>query len=270
MVAAARPPALELVRGARHSTHRPRRGRYALFGRVRGKRWGELPAALPAGRHTSPPVRFVSESAANTNDPNDRSGVVIIAPPSDLLAQLVATSLMYDHVPTCQLDPAELDYVDLEMSGAGVTVNGHVATGLLWRAAVTPGNDPVTSASWLAAASRMRAVNSYDPEAWRRGAGWSVWEDRLGECGVPVRPPSEPNPHSPEATSLIACGAVVSGPETPSVTAAAEALEESGVRLATITSLPEGQVTSVNAHPEVTTSLDARRAAARVAEFIAA
>lgn len=258
------------IRGARQRN--PRSIRYALLGRVRGKRWGELPATLPTGRHTSLPVRFATETAATASpDSSNRPGVVIVAPPSDFLAQLVAISLIYRHIPTCQLDPADLDKVELTISRSGFSVNGHRVSGLLWRVPVSnPGLDPLTTASWLAAASRVRAVNAYDPDAWRRGAGWSVWKDRLGAHGVPVRPPYEPDPGSPETTSLVACGKVVSGPDSGPVAAAATALEESGVRLATVTALPDGPVTAVDAQPRTITSLGARRAAARIADYIAA
>ncbi len=132
--------------------------------------------------------------------------------------------------------------------------------------------DPRITASWLAAASfpSMRAVNAYDPTAWRRGAGWSVWKDRLGECGVPVQPPPERHSTSSGTLSLVACGAVVAGPETAYVSAAAAALESSGIRLATVTSLPDGRVSNVDAQPQVTDSLKARRAAARLANYLAA
>ncbi|MDH3606548.1 MAG: hypothetical protein OER12_06100 [Acidimicrobiia bacterium] len=262
-------PSFSRVRGARYTA--PRRDRYAFLGRAGGKRWGELPAAPPAGRHTSPP-RFITETAADQSDQSSgRPGVVIVAPPSDFLAQLVAISLMYDHVPTCQLDPSDLDGIELTVCRSGLTINGHEVSGILWRAGTGTRNlDPLTTASWMAAASRVHAVNAYDPDAWRRGAGWSVWKDRLGERGVPVRPPYGPDPASPETTSLIACGKVVSGPETEPVAAAAAALEESGVRLATVTTLPNGAVTAVDAQPHSLTSLGARRAAARVADYIAA
>jgi hypothetical protein len=201
---------------------------------------------------------------------------VIIASPSDLLAQLVATILLYAHVPTCQLDPAELADVELEWHGDQITINGQKICGLLWRAPRGDGRgnslDPRVTASWLAAASfpSMRAVNAYDPTAWRQGAGWSVWKDRLGECGVPVQPPPERSSASPGTPSLIACGAVVAGPETTWVSAAAAALESSGVLLATVTSLPDGRVSNVNAQPQVTDSLQARRAATRIADYLAA
>lgn len=268
MAAVASPSVNYQVRGARHT---PRKDRYVFLGRVRGKRWGELPAAPPTGRHTSAP-RFVTEASASESDQSSgRPGVVIVAPPSDFLAQLVAISLMYDHVPTCQLDPKNLAEIELTVSGSGVSVNGHAVSGLLWRAGVNNRElDPLTMASWMAAASRVRAVNAYDPDAWRRGADWSVWKVRLGEGGVPVRPPYETDFPSPETTSLIACGKVVSGPETAPVVAAAGALEKSGVRLSTVTAIPDGPVTSVDAQPHTLTSLGARRAAARVANYIAA
>ena len=63
---------------------------------------------------------------------------------------------------------------------------------------------------------------------------------------------------------------MVAGPETTCVSAAAAALESSGVRLATVTSLPDGRVSNVDAQPQVTDSLDARRAAARIADYLAA
>ncbi len=267
------------VRGARRETRGPGASRYALLDRVRGKRRGELPASPPAGRHTSP-ARFATDRArANTRNGegcSNRPGVVIIAAPSDLLAQLVATSLIYAHVPTCQLHPAELADIELEWHGTAVTIGGQPICGLLWRGLDAfdrdPGLDPLIAASWLAAASfpSMRAVNAYDPAAWRRGAGWSVWKDRLGECGVPVQPPPERHSTSPGTRSLVACGAVVAGPETKCVSAAAEVLESSGVRLATVTSLPDGRVCDVDAHPQVSDSLEARRAATRIADYLAA
>ncbi len=279
------------VRGARHEPRGAGASRYALLDRVRGKRWGELPAAPPAGRHTSP-VRFVADRARPGNSPArsdrraarsaHRPGVVIIASASDLLAQLVATSLIYSHVPTCQLDPADLAGVELEWHGTAVTINEQPVSGLLWRTLrcptvrctdpTTDAMDPETTASWLAAASfpSMRAVNAYDPAAWRRGAGWSVWKDRLGECGVPVQPPPARHATSPGTPSLVVCGAIVSGPETDCVKAAAEVLESSGVRLATVTSLPDGRVTGVNPQPQVSDRMAARRAAARIANYLAA
>lgn len=269
-----------LVRGARPETRGPGASRYALLDRVRGKRWGELPAAPPAGRHTSP-ARFATDTARSgarrrSEGRAKRPGVVIIAAPSDLLAQLVATSLLYAHVPTCQLDPAELADVELEWHGDEITINGQPICGLLWRAPrgnqVPNPMDPLVTASWLAAASfpSMRAVNAYDPTAWRRGAGWSVWKDRLGECGVPIQPPPERHSTSSGVPSLVACGAVVAGPETTCVSAAAAALESSGVHLATVTSLPDGRVSNVDTQPQVTDSLNARRAATRIADYLAA
>ncbi|NNC92517.1 MAG: hypothetical protein HKN80_08480 [Acidimicrobiia bacterium] len=202
--------------------------------------------------------------------------MVIIASPSDLLAQLVATSLLYAHVPTCQLDPAELAGIELEWHGNQVTINGQPICGLLWRAPRKSRNgtalDPLVTASWLAAASfpSMRAVNAYDPTAWRQGAGWSVWKGRLGDCGVPVQPPPERHSASPGTPSLVVCGAVVAGPDTTCVGAAAAALESSGVHLATVTSMPDGRVSRVDAQPKVTDSVHARRAAARIADYLAA
>ena len=65
-------------------------------------------------------------------------------------------------------------------------------------------------------------------------------------------------------------GAVVAGPETPCVAAVTEALESSGVRLASVTSLPGGRVSGVDAQPQVENSVEARRAAARIANYLAA
>lgn len=277
------------ARGARHNPRGPGASRYALLDRVRGKRWGELPAAPPAGRHTSP-VRFVTERAGRVSAPGvparptSRPGVVIIARPCDLLAQLVATSLIYAHVPTCQLDPSDLPDVELEWHGDVITITGQPVRGLLWRTLTCPGPDrpataetdsdsydPPVTASWLAAASfpSMRAVNAYDAEAWRRGAGWRVWKDRLSRCGVPVESPEQPS-ESPGVASLVVCGRVVSGPETPAVEAAAEALEASGVRLASVTSLPDGRVSNVDPHPQAFQSVAVRRAATRIADYLAA
>ncbi|MGI9648718.1 MAG: hypothetical protein ACR2OI_09390 [Acidimicrobiia bacterium] len=271
------------IRGARQQERGPGASRYALLDRVRGKRWGELPAALPAGRHTPSGLRFSTEAAAGTaartrrtrvGEATAQPGVVIIASPSDLLAQLVAMSLMYAHVPTCQLDPGELADVEVEWHGSGVTVNGQPIRGLLWRALQPGGSsmEPTVLASWLAAASfpSVRAINSYDPDAWRQGAGWSVWEDRLGRSGVAVRPPQE-QPSTPAGTSsLVVCGEVVCGPDTPEVTAAAGVLAESGVRLASVTSLPDGTVSDVDTQPEIDDSVQARRAVARVTDYLAA
>lgn len=261
------------IRGARYGMRGLGASRYPQLDHARGKRRGEPPATPPAGRHT-PSVAFATETAAGSSmDPRGRPGVVVVAPASDLLAQLVATSLIYAHVPTCQLDPADLDEVELEWHGDVITINGKPITGLLWRTGPEdPSLDSRTTATWLAAASfpSMRAVNAYDPTAWRRGAGWSVWEDRLGECGVPVQPPSERHSASSGTRSLVACGAVVAGPETPCVAAVTDALESSGVRLASVTSLPDGRVTEVNAQPHVDDSIEARRAAVRIADYLAA
>jgi hypothetical protein len=272
------------IRGARQQERGPGASRYALLDRVRGKRWGELPAALPAGRHTPSAVRFSTEaaagSAASTRRVRGREasfarpGVVIIASPSDLLAQLVAMSLLYAHVPTCQLDPGELADVEVKWHGTGVTVNGQPIRGLLWRA-LQPGGrslEPTVLASWLAAASfpSVRAINSYDPDAWRRGAGWSVWEDRLGRSGVPVRPPQERLSAPAGTRSLVVCGEVVCGPDTPGVSAAAGVLADSGVRLAAVTSLPDGTVSDVDPQPEIDDSVQARRAVTRITDYLAA
>ncbi|MBT8217781.1 MAG: hypothetical protein HKN74_02460 [Acidimicrobiia bacterium] len=267
----AAPGAVVPFRGARRLPRDTRVSRYALLGRARSSRWGELPEASPAVRHTSP--RFATErSAARSTADTGQPGVVIIAAPSDLLAQLVATTLLYAHVPTCQLDPSELSSVELGWHGRSVTLNGQPIRGLLWRA-LRPGSGhlkPKTVASWLAVASwpTMRAINSYDSEAWCRGAGWSVWGDRLADGGVPVQP--EPDPAAAPSRSLVVCGAVVSGPDTGPVKAAAATLQKSGVRLASVTSLPTGRVSNVDPQPEVSDSVDARRAAARIANYLAA
>jgi len=272
-----------MVRGARQQERGPGASRYALLDRVRGKWRGELPAAPPAGRHTSSNYRFATDAAAESSARGTRSrqaatsqpGVVIIASPSDLLAQLVAMSLVYAHVPTCQLDPAELAGVDAEWDGSGVTVNGRPIQGLLWRA-LRPGSpsngDATVLASWLAIAGSpsMRAINSYDPEAWRQGAGWSVWEDRLGRSGVPVRPPQEGSSAPAGTRSLVVCGEVVCGPDTPPVAAAAGALADSGVHLAAVTSLPDGRISDVDPQPDIDDSVQARRAVARVTDYLAA
>lgn len=265
------PGAVATVRGARRDRRGATLSRYSLLDRALSGRWGDPPEASPAGRHTSP--RFATERSAARN-PTDTTqpGVVIIAAPSDLLAQLVATTLLYAHVPTCQLDPAELSHVELGWHGRSVTLNGQPIRGLLWRA-LRPGSGqlkPKTVASWLAVASwpTMRAINSYDSEAWCRGAGWSVWGDRLADGGVPIQP--EPDPAAAPSRSLVVCGAVVSGPETGTVKAAAATLQRSGVRLASVTSLPTGRVTDVDPQPDVTDSVDARRAAARIANYLAA
>jgi hypothetical protein len=207
--------------------------------------------------------------------------VVIIASPSDLLAQLVATSLIYAHVPTCQLDPAELKDVEVEWHGTTVSVNGHPVSGLLWRALGSPDASPSSTsdrldsrvvATWMAAASfpSVRAINAYDPAAWRRGADWSVWKDRLDKQGVPVQAPNGTGADSLGVTSLVVCGTVVSGPEAGPVSAAAEALESSGVRLAGVTCLPNGRVCDVDPQPQISDSLEARRAATRIANYLAA
>ncbi len=275
------PAASFTIRGARHEPRGPGASRHRLLDRVGGRRRGELPGAPPAGRHTATgafatdAARSETAGAGRFDGSYGRSGVVIVASPSDLLAQLVATSLLYAHVPTCQLDPSDLADVELEWHGDRVTIDGHPVSGLLWRALQTQSSDlldPRVIASWLAAASfpSMRAVNAYDPPAWRRGAGWSVWKDRLDECGVPVQPPPDRHSASSDASSLVACGAVVAGPETACVSAAAEALESSGVRLASVTSLPDGRVSGVNAQPQVGDSIEARRAATRIADYLAA
>jgi hypothetical protein len=272
-------PPLSSFRGARRQNRGPGASRYPLLDHVRGKRRGELSNTPPAGRHT-PSGRFATDAARSEaagaghfKGSPDRPGVVVVAVPSDLLAQLVATSLLYAHVPTCQLSPSNLSEVDLEWHGDQITINGQPVSGLLWRTGPAAGSlDPRVTASWLAAASfpSMRAVNAYDPTAWRRGAGWSVWKDRLDECGVPVQPPPERHSTSSGTSSLVACGAVVTGPETACVSAAAEALESAGVRLASISSLPDGRVSNIDAQPQVNESVDARRAAARIADYLAA
>ena len=250
--------ALSPIRGARRQKRGLGASRYPLLDHARGKRRGEPPVTPPAGRHPTP-VAFATEAAAGSSgDPRGRPGVVVVAPASDLLAQLVATSLIYAHVPTCQLDPSDLAEVELEWHGDVITINGKPISGLLWRTGPeNPSLDSRITATWLAAASfpSMRAVNAYDPTAWRRGAGWSVWEDRLGECGVPIQPPSERHSSSSGTRSLVACGAVVAGPETLCVSAVTEALESSGVRLASVTSLPDGRVSEVNAQPHVDDSI---------------
>ena len=267
------------IRGARRQQRGQGARRYPLLDHVRGMRRGEPSATPPSGRHT-PSGQFATDAARSEAagagrfaGSTGRPGVVVVAVPSDLLAQLVATSLLYAHVPTCQLSPSNLDEVELEWHGDQVTINGQPVSGLLWRTGPTTGSlDPRITASWLAAASfpSMRAVNAYDPAAWRRGAGWSVWKDRLDECGVPVQPPQERHSTSSGTSSLVACGAVVTGPATTGVSAAAEALESAGVRLATVTSLPDGRVSNIDAQPQVNESLDARRAAARIADYLAA
>jgi hypothetical protein len=265
------------IRGARFGTRGPGASRYPQLDHVRGKRWGEPPATPPAGRHASSGP-FATDNARSygarrCGDSGGRPGVVVVAAASDLLAQLVATSLLYAHVPTCQLDPSDLDAVELEWHGDVITIDSHPISGLLWRTRpeVTSLHPRIT-ATWLAAASfpSMRAVNAYDPTAWRRGAGWSVWKDRLDECGVAVEPPPDRHSASSGTRSLVACGAVVAGPETSCVATVTEALESSGVRLASVTSLPNGRVTGVDTQPRVDDSIEARRAAARIASYLAA
>ena len=266
------------VTGARRARRGQGVGGTRLLDRARGGRRGELPMTPSAGRQTARTQRFATERAAGESRRRgaapspSRPGVVIIASPSDLLAQLVATSLVYAHIPTCQLEPGDLKDVELERRGRTATLNGNHIGGILWRT-LCPGStcaDPTITASWLAVASfaSMRAVNAYDPDAWCRGAGWSVWGDRLADGGVPVDTSEEPHPVA--ATSLMVCGHIVAGPATATIRAAADTLEASGVHLATVTSLPDGRVTDVDAQPDVSDSLHARRAAACIADYLAA
>jgi hypothetical protein len=97
-----------------------------------------------------------------------------------------------------------------------------------------------------------------------------VWKDRLGDCGVPVQPAPDGHPAPAGYRSLIVCGRVVSGPDTACVSAAAEALGASGVRLASVTSLADGCVADVDPQPQLSGAIEARRAAARITDYLAA
>jgi hypothetical protein len=68
----------------------------------------------------------------------------------------------------------------------------------------------------------------------------------------------------------VVCGEVVCGPDTPEVSAAAGALADSGVRLAAVASLPDGRVSDVDPQPDIDDSVQARRAVARLADYLAA
>ena len=103
------------------------------MGRAVGYPARRAPHPLRVDSPPTPPDRSQPGPADSKARP-DRPGVVVIASPSDLLAQLVATSLLYAHVPTCQLDPAKLAEVELEWHGDQVTINGQPICGLLWRA----------------------------------------------------------------------------------------------------------------------------------------
>jgi len=66
------------------------------------------------------------------------------------------------------------------------------------------------------------------------------------------------------------CGEVVCGPDSPAVGAAAGALADSGVHLAAVTSHPDGRISDVDPQPDIDDSVQARRAVARVTDYLAA
>lgn len=211
--------------------------------------------------------------------------VVILAHTGDRLAELVSELLVSDDIPVLNLEPEKLAENRLRLHRGVATIEGQVVRGLLLRAATCLEaddeqqvigrlcGDPTLAATWLAAASlaSVRAINSYDAEAWRRGAGRSVWVSRLGDCGVPVFCSRDRHPSPAESTtSLVVCGEIIEGPNTAAVTTAAGVLRACGVQLATVSTLPDGTVSDVDTQPRFDSVWAARRAARRVTEFLVA
>lgn len=223
--------------------------------------------------------------ACRPPNPSQRPVVVIMAHPGDKLAGLVSQVLAYDDVPVWKLEPHQLLRHPLRLRQGVATIEDQVVRGLLLRAAACLEaddeqqvigrlcGDPVLAATWLAAASlaSVQAINCYDADAWRRGAGWSVWVSRLGDSGVPVFCSRDRHPSPAElATSLVVCGEVIDGPRPASVATTARVLRDSGVQLATVHSLVDGTVSGVDTQPRLIPGPAARRAAIRVSQFLVA
>ena len=231
-------------------------------------------------------LRSQVDDSCRPSNPSGAPVVVIMASAGDRLAELVTQLLAYDEVPVWNLEPHQLQDHPLRLHQGVATIEGQVVRGLLLRAAACLEadddeqqvigrlcGDPTLAATWLTAASltSVQAINSYDADAWRRGAGWSVWVNRLGDSGVPVFCSRDRHPSPAElATSLVVCGEVVDGPCPNSVSAAANVLSDSGVRLATVSTLVDGTVSGVDTQPRFTHGRAARRAALRVSDYLVA
>lgn len=67
----------------------------------------------------------------------------------------------------------------------------------------------------------------------------------------------------------MACGNVVAGPGGKNVQTAAGMLKDSGVQLATVTTLPTGRVANIETQPNIQDARLARRAAVSIIEHMA-
>jgi hypothetical protein len=162
--------------------------------------------------------------------------------------------------------------------------------------------DAETRAVWLGALHLpgVASFNRLDAIAWFETEHWSVWRRVLARRGVPLArcelgyareerarvwlpfsssaiqaDPGETVARASGAarfaeqrfaSSLVACGRVVSGPRTAAVDTATLELARAGVRLAAIATGEDGRVAWVDTQPQALSSSDAEA----VAELIAA
>ncbi len=212
---------------------------------------------------------------------SDQPGVVVVAHQGDLVAHMVSTFLRYDDIPVWDVSPHQLAKVQYFVRPDALYIQGLPVRGVMLRWSRCPDKagagltesdhcgDTMVIASWLAAADKgpIRMVNNYDSESWRGGTGWSVWEQRLAQVGVTTVEADQPAGRT--LGSLVACGNVVAGPTGKNVKAAAGMLKESGVQLATVTTLPTGTVANIETQPNIQDARLARRAAVSIIEHMA-
>ncbi|MBT8248655.1 MAG: hypothetical protein KJN81_00210 [Acidimicrobiia bacterium] len=212
---------------------------------------------------------------------SDRPGVVVVGHRGDLVAHMVSTFLRYDDIPVWDVSPHQLAKVQYFVRPDALYIQGSPVRGVMLRWSRCPDKagagltdsehcgDTMVIASWLAAADKgpIRMVNNYDSDSWRGGTGWSVWERRLSQVGVSTIESGQPAGRT--LRSLVACGNVVAGPGGKNVQTAAGMLKDSGVQLATVTTLPTGRVANIETQPNIQDARLARRAAVSIIEHMA-
>lgn len=211
----------------------------------------------------------------------ERPGILVVSAVGDPLARTVALLLADADIPVLHVVPEGLAELEYETHMGRVYVAGMPLRGLVLRSGCPDSAGPLRDdfsyspsvmASWLAIASApsVRAVNYYDAGAWTSGCGWPHWAKRLSGAGVRLYSYDDLGFGGDIQVSVVACGAVVSGPETKAVKDAAEVLQADGVRLATVTTLTNGGVADVNTQPAIVDPATARRAAVRITNYLAA
>jgi hypothetical protein len=121
------------------------------------------------------------------------SHVVVVANPSDLLADLIARHVLERGHYVTQLGPSELSSCQVCLQEDDFLIGGRKVDGVVFR--VSPDMtfsddyqledrsfcDAETRAVWLAVLNlqTVLAVNRYDAHAWFEGIGWPTWRHHL-------------------------------------------------------------------------------------------